>query len=38
MDPVNNPADMAALTQQAGANLGALVQSLKAACPAGSKC
>ncbi len=38
MDPVNNPADMAALTHTASANLSALVQSLKAACPAGSKC
>ena len=31
-------ADMAALTRTASANLSALVQSLKAACPAGGKC
>jgi hypothetical protein len=30
--------DMAALTRTASANLSALVQSLKAACPAGGKC
>ncbi len=37
-DPVHNPADMAALTRSASANVNALVQSLKAACPAGSRC
>ncbi len=37
-DPVHNPADMAALTRSASANVTALVQGLKAACPAGSRC
>jgi hypothetical protein len=34
----SNPANMAELTRQASANLSALVQSLKASCPAGAKC
>jgi hypothetical protein len=37
-DPVHNPADMAALTGSASANVTPLVQGLKAACPAGSRC
>jgi hypothetical protein len=37
-DANSTATDMAALTRSASANLSALVQSLKAACPAGGKC
>ncbi|MDB5395012.1 MAG: hypothetical protein JWM91_2518 [Rhodospirillales bacterium] len=37
-DAASNATDMAALTRLASGNLSALVQSLKAACPAGGKC
>jgi hypothetical protein len=37
-DAASNQTDMAALTRTASGNLAALVQSLKAACPAGGKC
>jgi len=37
-DTASNATDMATLTRNASANLSALVQSLKAACPTGSKC
>ncbi len=37
-DTASSTTDMAALTRMASANLSSLVQSLKAACPAGGKC